>query len=118
MIEKAIEIVKETKQYHILVIICDGQVSGVPQNRKIIEEASNYPMSIICVGVGDGPFGIMDGFNNLVNNSKFNNFNFVNYSKICEGRVRNPDLEFACTAFYEIPDQYLTIKNLGYLNNQ
>ena len=62
LIRKAIEIVKEAKQYHILIIICDGQVSDVETNRRAIEEASNYPLSIICVGVGDGPFGNMENF--------------------------------------------------------
>ena len=51
LIEKAIEIVRYTRKYHILVIICDGEVTSVEKNRKVIEEASNYALSIICVGV-------------------------------------------------------------------
>ncbi|BFU26655.1 copine, putative [Entamoeba histolytica HM-1:IMSS-B] len=117
LIKKAIEIVKETKQYHILVIICDGQVSDVDVNRKAIEEASKYPISIICVGVGDGPFGVMENFDDVVKNAKFDNFNFVNYYKVCEGHVENPDVAFACAAMNEIPEQYAIMKQLGYFDN-
>ena len=116
LVRKAIEIVQQTKQYHILVIICDGQVTDVNSNRKIIEEASLYPLSIICVGVGDGPFGVMENFDDVVKKAKFDNFNFVNYFKVCEGRVENPDIAFACAAMNEIPEQYAIIKKLGYLD--
>jgi hypothetical protein len=68
----------------------------VSPNRKVIEEASNYPLSIICVGVGDGPFGDMENFDDVIKKSKFDNFNFVNYFKVCEGHVENPDVAFAC----------------------
>ena len=117
LIKKAIEIVKETKQYHILVIICDGQVSDVDLNRRAIEEASHYALSIICVGVGDGPFGVMENFDDVIKNSKFDNFNFVNYYKTCEEFVENPDISFACVALHEIPEQFAIIKQLGYLDN-
>ncbi|KAL7721017.1 Copine [Entamoeba marina] len=95
LIDKTIEIVKQTKQYHILIIICDGQVSNVDKNRRAIEEASKYPISIVCVGVGDGPFGVMENFDDVIKNSKFDNFNFIDYYK----------------------KQYAFIKHLGYLDN-
>ena len=116
LIKEAIEVVKRTKQYHILVIICDGQVTDVDANRQIIEEASNYPLSIICVGVGDGPFGVMENFDNVIKKSKFDNFNFIDYYKTCEHYVENPDVSFACVAMHEIPEQYALIKQLGYLD--
>ena len=116
LVKEAISIVKKTKQYHILVIICDGQVTDVDANRKIIEEASEYPLSIICVGVGDGPFGIMEKFDDVIKKSKFDNFNFVNYYKTCEHFVENPDISFDCVAMHEIPEQYAIIKQLGYLD--
>ena len=116
LIAQAINIVKETKQYHILVIICDGQVNDVDLNRRAIEKASNYPLSIICVGVGDGPFGVMENFDDVIKKSKFDNFNFINYFKTCEGHVENPDVAFATVALHEIPEQYAQIKQLGYLD--
>jgi len=49
---EAIKIVSQAKAYHILVIICDGQVSNKKETAAAIVEASNYPLSIIAVGVG------------------------------------------------------------------
>ena len=58
---KGIDIVRKSRGgYHILLIIADGQVSGgacMTNTLQAISEASNYPMSIVIVGVGDGPFG-------------------------------------------------------------
>ena len=39
IINKAIDIVKRTKGYHILLIICDGQVDNVKETTKAIVEA-------------------------------------------------------------------------------
>jgi uncharacterized paraquat-inducible protein A len=41
---EAIRIVSQTKSYHILLIIADGQVSNVKVTANAIVEASNYPM--------------------------------------------------------------------------
>ena len=54
MINKAVEIVCSgiRKEYHILVIITDGQVTETDQDEtaRSIVNASNYPLSIIVIG--------------------------------------------------------------------
>lgn len=73
IIRKAIEIVKQEQGYHILIIIADGEVISVNETKNAIIEASKYPLSIICVGVGDGPFDLMEEFDDNIGQRKFDN---------------------------------------------
>jgi E3 ubiquitin-protein ligase RGLG len=50
VIKKAIEIVKEAKTLHILIIIADGLVNKEQETSDAIVAASKYPLSIVVVG--------------------------------------------------------------------
>ena len=115
LIYKAIEIVKQEHQYHILLIIADGQVTEEDRTIDAIVAASEYPLSIVVIGVGDGPWETMEDFDNLLPKRKFDNFQFVNYHKVT-AKSRKPELTFALHAMMEIPDQFKTIKAMGYLD--
>lgn len=82
LIKETIQIVKRTKEYHILLIIADGEVSTseIEPTAAAIVEASHYPISIIMVGVGDGPWEAMEEFDDGLPERRFDNFQCVSIS--------------------------------------
>mmetsp|Transcript_38739 Transcript_38739/g.60420 ORF Transcript_38739/g.60420 Transcript_38739/m.60420 type:complete len:326 (-) Transcript_38739:1307-2284(-) len=116
VIRKAISIVKETEQYHVLVIIADGQVDRKDETVRAIVEASKYPLSIVCVGVGDGPWDKMIEFDDDLPQREFDNFQFVDFHAIereCYESEQLLEPQFALDALMELPAQYLYLKRQG-----
>ena len=87
----------------------DGQVSNRQANADAIVRASDYALSIVMVGVGDGPWDEMEEFDDELPQRRFDNFQFVR----ADGH-RN-DASFALAALMEIPEQFKTIRKLGLL---
>uniref|UniRef100_A0A0A0KF27 RING-type domain-containing protein n=1 Tax=Cucumis sativus TaxID=3659 RepID=A0A0A0KF27_CUCSA len=90
VIDAAIGIVEKSNwQYHVLVIIADGQVTrnpNTPPGKLSFQEqatinsivaASHYPLSIILIGVGDGPWDAMHKFDDNLPQRAFDNFQFL-----------------------------------------
>ncbi|XP_030545057.2 E3 ubiquitin-protein ligase RGLG5-like [Rhodamnia argentea] len=133
IIEMAMTIVEQSGgQYHVLLIIADGQVtrSVDTQNGHLslqeqmtvdaIVRASEFPLSIVLVGVGDGPWDMMREFDDNIPARAFDNFQFVNFTEIMSKNVdsRRKQTEFALSALMEIPSQYKATLELGLLGRQ
>ncbi|WCJ36169.1 Copine (Calcium-dependent phospholipid-binding protein) family [Euphorbia peplus] len=131
-IEMAITIVEQSGgQYHVLVIIADGQVTrsidtqhgqlSIQEKRTVeaIVKASEYPLSIILVGVGDGPWDMMKEFDDNIPARAFDNFQFVNFTEIMSKNVdrSRKETEFALAALMEIPSQYKATIELNILGS-
>ena len=119
VIRKAIEIVKQTKKFHILVIIADGQVDQKEDTIDAIVSASDCPLAIICIGVGDGPWETMEKFNDDVPKRRFDNFNFVCLPALERELRALPaeqfEAEIARAMLMELPELYSSIRKLGLL---
>ncbi|KAK7281975.1 hypothetical protein RIF29_10399 [Crotalaria pallida] len=133
VIEMAITIVEQSGgQYHVLLIIADGQVTRSvdtqngqlsAQEKKTVEaivKASEYPLSIILVGVGDGPWDMMREFDDNIPARAFDNFQFVNFTEIMSKNMdrSRKEAEFALSALMEIPSQYKATLELNILGTR
>ncbi|KAL4222004.1 hypothetical protein ACF0H5_018050 [Mactra antiquata] len=115
LIHEAIKVVQHKKQYHILVIVADGQVTSEEDTIEAIIQASQYPLSIIMIGVGDGPWDIMEDFDNKLSQRVFDNFQFVDFHKTKEANKRFPHAAVARAALSAIPEQFKAIQKLQLL---
>ncbi|RDX57879.1 E3 ubiquitin-protein ligase RGLG4, partial [Mucuna pruriens] len=137
VIEAAIDIVEKSRgQFHVLVIVADGQVTRSvntgdgelsPQEEKTIKaivDASAYPLAIVLVGVGDGPWEDMKKFDDRIPAREYDNFQhispfaqFVNFTEIMSKSTSPSEKEaaFALAALMEIPFQYKATMEFGIL---
>lgn len=139
VINEAVQICKKTREYHILVIVCDGQVTSVAETRAAIVEAVGFiviavpppfffackgnphsndrllfiqakvALSIVIIGVGDGPWDEMHVLDDGLDERRIDNVQFVDSTK------HNNDASFALAALMEIPPQFKAYKLAGYL---
>jgi hypothetical protein len=75
-IRRAVDLYKAAKKKEVLicVIIADGQVTQPKETDKAVVEANKYPISIVTVGVGDGPWANMERMCHNINGQKWDSF--------------------------------------------
>ena len=63
VLEKTISVAASTSphtNYYVLLILTDGAIMDMPETIKSIVKASQYPLSVIIVGVGNAEFDSME----------------------------------------------------------
>jgi E3 ubiquitin-protein ligase RGLG len=100
----------------------DGQIEG-PQERATVDaivNASYYPLSIVLVGVGDGPWNMMRSFDDNLPARTFDNFQFVNFTEIMRSShsMERKEAQFALAALMEVPLQYKATVELRIISTQ
>ncbi|CAM9437747.1 unnamed protein product [Discosporangium mesarthrocarpum] len=114
IIRKALDLVEDSGGlYHCLVIIADGEVTKEGETAKAIVEASSFPLSIIMVGIGDGPWDRAREFDNHLPKRKFDNFRFIDHQSM---KKKTPE-GVALAALAEVPTQYKAMVELGLLSD-
>lgn len=110
-------------QFHILLIVADGQIhpSCLDDTKRAIVDASYFPISIVMVGVGDGPWNDMRKFDDQLPSRKWDNFQFVELQKIMEHpsmSAERREASFALNALMEVPHQYKIVQYLTGTNQR
>ncbi len=103
--------------FTILLIITDGAVTNEEETREAIVAAAELPMSIIVIGVGDGPWDLMHQFDEALPERRFDNLHFMAFDDI----MRTYDgsmVKFAQEALRETPAQYRTVQQMGMLKKK
>ena len=106
-------------KFHMLLILADGQVSNecLDDTKSAIVAASKFPISIVMVGIGDGPWDEMKTFDDSITEREWDNFQFVEFNTIVKRTPsaqegRHEELMFE-GVFGEVPEQLSTTQNLA-----
>ena len=116
---------RNPRALHILLILTTNgmaDVKTVPhleekcrlareETTKAILAASEVPLSIVAIGVGDGPWGVYEAFNDHLHWRKFDNFTFVSWAEVAGAKF--PAYELAKRALTQIPSQLIQLQKLG-----
>jgi len=124
VIQNVLQTMKENEKHHLkkyncLLILTDGCINDMAATKDVIVECSNYPLSIIIVGIGSADFTnmeVLDGDTQVLRNQRgeptqrdivqfvsLNDFKQANISLLAEEVLR------------EVPDQivsYMKMKGI------
>lgn len=105
---------QDGKHYFILLIITDGIISDMHQTKNALIDASNLPISIIIVGVGNADFAAMDELDSddirLTVDGRYAERDIVQFVPLSKflsrsGPYIRSQAELAREVLAEIPDQ-------------
>ena len=109
VIDLAAKQARDEARLHVLVILCDGEVTEQcwPDTcQSIINASKTAPLSIVIVGLGDGPWDAMRQLDDLRGHGQaFDNVHFVDFARASRGGTAH----FAAEALKELPRQHREI---------
>ena len=111
-------------KFHVLLILSEGQISSecLEDTKQAIVEACAFPLSIVVIGIGEGPWTEMNFFDKELPEREWDNFRFFDYSQISKQApfVQEHQLEdeFEFNVIAELPEQYVHARNLTGESNQ
>ena len=91
------------QSYTILLIVTDGSVSDVGETAAALEKASNTPLSVVIVGVGNADFGAMQFLDDSSQPGKRDIAQFVEFNKHARSSV-----DLTSETLREIPNQLVS----------
>ncbi|POM65673.1 Hypothetical protein PHPALM_18576 [Phytophthora palmivora] len=141
VIRHATATAREVTGFHMLIILVSSQLASdhLPDTAQAIVDASMLPLSIIVLGMGDGPWDNMKVLDDQLPQRQFDNFHFVNFQKVRHtateerkvfvNRIQDDnaeppaapceldplDLLFTLQILMEVPVQYECMCNLNLL---
>eukprot|EP00343_Euplotes_focardii_P003941 CAMPEP_0205818164 /NCGR_PEP_ID=MMETSP0205-20121125/25427_1 /ASSEMBLY_ACC=CAM_ASM_000278 /TAXON_ID=36767 /ORGANISM="Euplotes focardii, Strain TN1" /LENGTH=109 /DNA_ID=CAMNT_0053110187 /DNA_START=687 /DNA_END=1012 /DNA_ORIENTATION=- len=100
------------RMYHVLLILTDGDIHDMPITKDIIVEGSEYPLSIIIVGLGENSFDKMielDGDDVILRNTRGEptKRDIVQFVKFNEFRHKSKQA-LAEEVLEEVPEQVIS----------
>jgi len=106
---------QQTQKYYILLIITDGVINDFEATKEALVNASELPLSIVVVGVGNSDFGNMvyldSDFSVLLGGGKTATRDILQFVQFNKYRDRHYSI-LAKETLAEIPDQLLSFMKL------
>jgi len=117
-IYKTIEETVARKEYHLLIMLTDGDIADVSRDAQAVVDASYFPISIVTIGVGTSikEDRVLETFDDVLFERRFDNFNYLPFRTLGEqlGQKEATWENFSYVAYSECPAQYRTMRSLSY----
>ncbi|XP_037089799.1 E3 ubiquitin-protein ligase RGLG1-like [Pollicipes pollicipes] len=81
------------------------QLPAADDTIAALVDASAHPLSVVLVGVGDGPWDTMEALDDFVPARRFDNFQFVDFNQAC-APGGGGELVFAMHLLMEVPEHF------------
>lgn len=91
------------QSYRVLLIVTDGEVTDIEQTKRAISAASDAPLSIVIVGVGNANFRVMQDLDDFLGGAGGSGRDIVQFVEFSNHSTNRSSLTRA--TLEEIPDQ-------------